>query len=80
MGITDGENMRNIRLNVIHVRGTVEMSTKDVLKYFQDYAPQSIEWINDISCELSNLILFKISIMILIWLIFDLFYRQCSLV
>ncbi|XP_032689417.1 nuclear cap-binding protein subunit 3-like isoform X2 [Odontomachus brunneus] len=52
MGITDdGENVKNVRLNVIHVRGTEEMSTKDVLKYFQDYAPQSIEWINDISCN-----------------------------
>ncbi|XP_014483696.1 PREDICTED: uncharacterized protein C17orf85-like isoform X2 [Dinoponera quadriceps] len=52
MGITDnGEDARNVRLNVIHVRGTKEMSTKDVLKYFQDYAPQSIEWINDISCN-----------------------------
>ncbi|EFN78768.1 Uncharacterized protein C17orf85-like protein [Harpegnathos saltator] len=51
MGITDDDHMKNIRLNVIHVRGTEEMSTKDVLKYFKDYAPQSIEWINDISCN-----------------------------
>lgn len=57
MGIVDdGENAKNIRLNVIHVRGTKEMSTKDVLKYFQDYAPQSIEWINDISCKFLNFI------------------------
>lgn len=63
MGITnDDENTRNIRLNVIHVRGTEEMSTKDVLKYFQDYAPKSIEWINDISCKFLSLILFKKSL------------------
>jgi len=51
MGIVDDENMKNVRLSVIHMRGTEEMSTKDVFKYFQDYAPQSIEWINDISCK-----------------------------
>lgn len=48
--IDDSENAKNVRLNVIHMRGTEEMSTKDVFKYFQDYAPQSIEWINDVSC------------------------------
>ncbi|KAL2718830.1 nuclear cap-binding protein subunit 3-like isoform X1 [Vespula squamosa] len=53
MGIgEDNENTRNIRLNVIHMRGTKEMSTKDVFKYFEDYAPASIEWINDVSCNI----------------------------
>ncbi|XP_015174415.1 PREDICTED: nuclear cap-binding protein subunit 3-like [Polistes dominula] len=52
MGIgEDNENTRNIRLNVIHMRGTEDMSTKDVFKYFEDYAPASIEWINDVSCN-----------------------------
>lgn len=52
MGIVeDSENTKNIRLNVIHMRGTEEMSTKDVFKYFEDYAPASIEWINDVSCN-----------------------------
>lgn len=52
MGIVeDSENTKNIRLNVIHMRGTEEMSTKDVFKYFEDYAPASIEWINDVSCK-----------------------------
>ncbi|KAL6430913.1 hypothetical protein ACFW04_007009 [Cataglyphis niger] len=52
MGITDdGENAKNARLNVIHMRGTEDMSSKDVFKYFQDYAPMSIEWINDVSCN-----------------------------
>ncbi|XP_076387290.1 uncharacterized protein LOC100878601 isoform X1 [Megachile rotundata] len=52
MGIVeDNENTKNIRLNVIHMRGTEEMSTKDVFKYFEDYAPASIEWINDVSCN-----------------------------
>lgn len=53
MGITDdSENTKNVRLNVIHMRGTDDMSTKDVFKYFQDYAPMSIEWINDVSCNI----------------------------
>ncbi|CAK9809977.1 Nuclear cap-binding protein subunit 3 [Anthophora plagiata] len=49
--IEDNENTKNVRLNVIHMRGTEDMSTKDVFKYFEDYAPASIEWINDISCN-----------------------------
>ncbi|XP_054008092.1 nuclear cap-binding protein subunit 3-like [Hylaeus anthracinus] len=49
--IEDNENTKNIRLNVIHMRGTEEMSTKDVFKYFEDYAPASLEWINDVSCN-----------------------------
>ncbi|XP_078044523.1 uncharacterized protein LOC144473998 isoform X2 [Augochlora pura] len=49
--IEENENTKNIRRNVIHMRGTEEMSTKDVFKYFEDYAPASIEWINDISCN-----------------------------
>ncbi|KYM76321.1 Uncharacterized protein C17orf85 [Atta colombica] len=51
MGIVDDENAKNVRLNVIHMRGTEDMSTKDVFKYFQDYDPMSIEWINDVSCN-----------------------------
>ncbi|XP_071557984.1 uncharacterized protein [Temnothorax nylanderi] len=49
--VDDGENAKNIRLNVIHMRGTEDMSSKDVFTYFQDYAPTSIEWINDVSCN-----------------------------
>ncbi|XP_033230650.1 nuclear cap-binding protein subunit 3-like [Belonocnema kinseyi] len=53
MGITEeNESTKNFRLNVLHIRGTEEMSTKDVFKYFEDYAPASIEWINDVSCNL----------------------------
>lgn len=51
MGLTEeNENMKNMRLNVVHMRGTQDMSTEDVFKYFEDYAPSSIEWINDVSC------------------------------
>ena len=39
------------RLNVIHIRGVQEMSSDDVLAYFNDYDPNSIEWINDLACN-----------------------------
>jgi len=41
----------NWRLNVIHIRGVQEMSSEDVLKYFNDFEPSSIEWVNDLSCN-----------------------------
>jgi hypothetical protein len=40
------------RLNVIHIRGVQEMSSEDVLKYFEDFEPNSIEWVNDLSCNI----------------------------
>lgn len=52
LGIPEEDDaVKNLRLNVLHMRGTEEMSTKDVFKYFEDYAPASIEWINDVSCN-----------------------------
>lgn len=45
------DNIRDYRLNVIHMRGTDSMSTEDVFEYFKKYAPASLEWINDISCK-----------------------------
>ncbi|RWS28757.1 uncharacterized protein B4U80_00361 [Leptotrombidium deliense] len=51
VNINDIKNLRNWRLNVIHIRGVQEMSSEDVLSYFTDYMPNSIEWVNDISCN-----------------------------
>ncbi|XP_015111548.1 nuclear cap-binding protein subunit 3 [Diachasma alloeum] len=52
MGVDeDNENSKHIRLNVLHMRGTEEMSTKDVFKYFEHYPAAAIEWINDVSCN-----------------------------
>ena len=39
------------RLDVIHIRGVQNMSSEDVLKYFDDFEPKSIEWVNDLSCN-----------------------------
>ncbi|KAF9193240.1 hypothetical protein BGZ50_007638 [Haplosporangium sp. Z 11] len=40
-----------IRLEAVHLYGTDEMSTKDVLKYFEAYGPSHVEWIDDSSCN-----------------------------
>ncbi|KAF9023844.1 hypothetical protein CPC16_011167 [Podila verticillata] len=40
-----------IRLESVHLYGTNEMSTKDVLKYFEAYGPSHVEWIDDSSCN-----------------------------
>ncbi|KAK0096599.1 hypothetical protein PV326_005033 [Microctonus aethiopoides] len=53
MGIDDdNESNKYVRFNVLHMRGTENMSTKDVFEYFGTYAPSSIEWINDVSCNI----------------------------
>ncbi|XP_015793592.1 nuclear cap-binding protein subunit 3 [Tetranychus urticae] len=41
----------NWRLNVVHIRGVQEMNTNDVLELFNDYEPDFIEWVNDLSCN-----------------------------
>ncbi|XP_057322814.1 nuclear cap-binding protein subunit 3-like [Microplitis mediator] len=51
MGVGESESAKYTRFNALHMRGTDEMSTQDVFDYFKDYAPASIEWINDVSCN-----------------------------
>lgn len=50
LGVT-GENDNNIRFEAIHMLGTDEMSTEDVLDYFVKYGPLGIEWIDDSCCN-----------------------------
>jgi len=45
--ISDGE----VRLDAILIHGVDNMSTKDVFAYFGDFAPGSVEWIDDSSCN-----------------------------
>ncbi|XP_031563282.1 nuclear cap-binding protein subunit 3-like [Actinia tenebrosa] len=45
--IPEGE----IRKDALHVYGIDNMSTKDVFNYFEEYGPESIEWIDDASCN-----------------------------
>lgn len=51
LGITD-EEKTNVRFEALHVYGTREMSTQDVFAYFGKYTPNSVEWINDESCNI----------------------------
>lgn len=44
-------HVSNHRFEAIHLRGTEEMNTQNVFDYFKGYAPASIEWINDYSCN-----------------------------
>jgi len=46
-----GTHVFNNRFEALHLKGTEEMSTQDVFDYFRGYAPASIEWINDSSCN-----------------------------
>lgn len=41
------------RETALHIWGTHNLSTEDVLSWVTDYNPVSIEWINDASCMLS---------------------------
>lgn len=43
---------RGIRLEAVHFRGVDNMHTKDVFKYFEDFGPGGVEWIDDSSCKI----------------------------
>ena len=43
---------KRLRKGALHLRGTDDMSTKDVFDYFTQFPANGIEWINDTSCEL----------------------------
>ena len=49
------QSERGMRCEAIHLRGVEDMSTKDVFDYFSQYAPGSVEWIDDASCKCSLL-------------------------
>ncbi len=38
------------RLDTLHLFGVDVMSTGDVLRYFTEFGPTYVEWINDSSC------------------------------
>ncbi|RUS16410.1 hypothetical protein BC937DRAFT_91248 [Endogone sp. FLAS-F59071] len=39
------------REDTLHLHGTDDMNTDDVLGYFSEFGPLSVEWINDSSCK-----------------------------
>lgn len=42
---------RGIRLEAVHFRGVDNMHTQDIFKYFQEFGPGNVEWIDDASCK-----------------------------
>lgn len=40
-----------LRLEAIYMMGVDDMSTQEIFRYFKEYPPAHIEWINDTSCK-----------------------------
>ncbi|CAD7697801.1 unnamed protein product [Ostreobium quekettii] len=51
-GRIDADPSLRRRLDTVHMYGVDLMSSKDVLRYFTDYGPTYVEWINDSSCNI----------------------------
>ena len=43
-----------LRTDAVFLYGVENMSTKDVFKYFEEFGPSSVEWIDDVSCKYTN--------------------------
>lgn len=39
------------RVDTIYLYGVDRMSTDECLRYFEDYGPSSVEWLDDSSCN-----------------------------
>ena len=51
--------LAEVRPDAILLYGVDEMSTSDVFSYLEDFAPGSVEWIDDSSCKLEFVIAAK---------------------
>ncbi|XP_075969649.1 uncharacterized protein LOC142972426 [Anticarsia gemmatalis] len=49
-GIESG-NERHFRFDALNLSGVDGLSTKEIFQYLEDYKPLSLEWIDDISCN-----------------------------
>ena len=47
-----------MRMDAIHLYGVEHMSTKDIFAYFDLFGPDTLEWVDDFSCKLLELIFF----------------------
>lgn len=47
----DAKRPAGTKLNTLHVRGVSDMSTDDIMNYFKDYGPSSVNWINKYACN-----------------------------
>ncbi|THD20078.1 hypothetical protein D915_009059 [Fasciola hepatica] len=55
LGFNDGRNAldaEGYRETALHIWGTHNLSTEDVLSWVAEYSPANIEWINDASCNI----------------------------
>ncbi|KAJ0180573.1 hypothetical protein K1T71_003977 [Dendrolimus kikuchii] len=50
-GIESG-NERHFRFDALHLTGIDGLSTKELFQYLEDYKPISLEWVDDISCNI----------------------------
>uniref|UniRef100_A0A183T8L2 Nuclear cap-binding protein subunit 3 n=1 Tax=Schistocephalus solidus TaxID=70667 RepID=A0A183T8L2_SCHSO len=48
----DDISSEGFRLDTIHVWGTQDLSTSDLLQWTAEFSPKNIEWIDDFSCKL----------------------------
>ena len=47
----NSEVMFEKRPEAIHLFGTDDLSTDDILEYFSEFSPHHIEWVDDSHCE-----------------------------
>ncbi|KAM3963157.1 uncharacterized protein ACR2FA_002913 [Aphomia sociella] len=50
-GIESG-NERHFRFDAIHLTGVNGLNTRELFEYLQDYKPVSLEWLDDVSCNI----------------------------
>ncbi|XP_035435928.2 nuclear cap-binding protein subunit 3 [Spodoptera frugiperda] len=50
-GIESG-NERHFRFDAINLHGVDGLSTKEIFQYLEDYKPVSLEWIDEVSCNI----------------------------
>ncbi|KAL4710739.1 hypothetical protein ACJJTC_004384 [Scirpophaga incertulas] len=46
------ESERHFRFDTIHLSGVDGLSTREIFEYLEDYKPVSLEWIDDVSCNI----------------------------
>ncbi|VDM18724.1 unnamed protein product [Hydatigera taeniaeformis] len=55
LGFVDGRDVmvaEGYRMDTLHVWGTHDLSTKDLLDWLEEYNPKGVEWIDDSSCNI----------------------------
>ncbi|KAM7537733.1 hypothetical protein Aperf_G00000071337 [Anoplocephala perfoliata] len=56
LGFPDGRDTmiaEGYRMDALHIWGTHDLSTKDILGWLEEYNPKGVEWIDDSSCNVT---------------------------